>query len=171
MDRPFERRHKSFTDEHAADEPAMKECLIRRDGNRQDGGRRMPSGVAQKWLILLKMREKMPRYALQCGSRRALDAGTCGIQVAFMFGRLSSQGLGAASVGARPRKPGFLCNALTPAAGVPIGRRPEGESQASPGRDAAISATTCDAAPLGRRLYKTPIVAAYPTRHAVWRLR
>jgi hypothetical protein len=64
----------------------MKECLIRRDGNRQDGGRRMPSGVAQKWLILLKMREKMPRYALQCGSRRALDAGTCGIQVASCLG-------------------------------------------------------------------------------------
>ena len=58
---------------------------------------------------------------------------------------------------ARSGEPGFLCNALTPAAEVPIGRRPEGDSQqASPGREATISATTCDAAPLAASPLQDP---------------
>src|SRR5262245_11141421 len=61
---------------------------------------------------------------------------------------------------------GFLCNRATPAArdaDVVVGRR---RVRASLGRESGISATrisetTCDAASLARRLYKTQIVGTY----------
>ena len=46
-----------------------------------------------------------------------------------------------------------------------------GENNEHPWGGKPISETTCDAASLARRLYKTQIVPPYPSQCAVWRVR
>jgi hypothetical protein len=53
MDRPFEGSHKSFTVQHAGDEPAMKDWLEGTTSATGADGRSKLSGIAQKSFIPL----------------------------------------------------------------------------------------------------------------------
>jgi hypothetical protein len=88
-----EPRHKSFTDEHAADEPAMKEESQDKIGRGSPDVGKGPSGRAQIFgnaLIYLNKcrRSTVPSQSPVLGRL----AGTGSIQAAFMFSRLSKEG-------------------------------------------------------------------------------
>ena len=116
-----EARRKSFTDEHAWDEPAMKEESQDKIGGGGGDTGKGPSGRAQilgNTLIYLNKRRRstVPWQSPVLGRL----AGTGTIQAAFMFSRLSKEGPRQSCPQGRDlMKVGFVCNALTPAAGAP----------------------------------------------------